>query len=96
MAAAAALRDAKKAKKKEPMSVGESFSFLAKSPHIGFGSLAASTPYLGLILLGIVGCWIYAARDLDCRFNDLQAEQAAEALAEKKADDDAEGATGSA
>ena len=29
---------------------------------IGFGSLAASTPYLGLILLGIVGMWIYAAK----------------------------------
>ena len=29
---------------------------------IGFGSLAASTPYLGLILLGIVGMWLYAAK----------------------------------
>ncbi len=29
---------------------------------IGFGSLAASTPYLGLILLAIVGMWIYAAK----------------------------------
>lgn len=29
---------------------------------IGFGSLAASTPYLGLILLGIVAMWIYAAK----------------------------------
>lgn len=35
---------------------------------IGFGSLAASTPYLGLILLGIVGLWIFAAKDLDWRF----------------------------
>lgn len=29
---------------------------------IGFGSLAASTPYLGLILLAIVGMWIFAAK----------------------------------
>lgn len=29
---------------------------------IGFGSLAASTPYLGLILLGIVMMWIFAAK----------------------------------
>jgi hypothetical protein len=29
---------------------------------IGFGSLAASTPYLGLILLAVVGMWIYAAK----------------------------------
>ena len=39
---------------------------------IGFGSLAASTPYLGLILLFIVGLWIFAARDLDWRFAELQ------------------------
>jgi AAA family ATP:ADP antiporter len=39
---------------------------------IGFGSLAASTPYLGLILLGIVGLWIFAAKDLDWRFEEAQ------------------------
>lgn len=33
---------------------------------IGFGSLAASTPYLGLILLAIVGMWIYAAKVRQC------------------------------
>jgi AAA family ATP:ADP antiporter len=63
---------------------------------IGFGSLAASTPYLGLILLFIVGCWLYAAKDLDWRFTELQAEQAAEALAEKKADDAADAAAAAA
>lgn len=42
---------------------------------IGFGSLAASTPYLGMILLGIVGLWIVAAKDLDWRFADLQKEK---------------------
>eukprot|EP00887_Chlorella_sp_A99_P006020 scaffold27.g6020.t1 len=40
---------------------------------IGFGSLAASTPYLAVILLGIVGLWILAARDLDWRFAEAQA-----------------------
>jgi AAA family ATP:ADP antiporter len=39
---------------------------------IGFGSLAASTPYLGMILLGIVTMWIFAAKDLDWRFAELQ------------------------
>ena len=48
---------------------------------IGFGSLAASTPYLGLILLFIVGGWIVAAKDLDWRFSELQADQVAEASA---------------
>eukprot|EP00890_Picochlorum_soloecismus_P005307 jgi/Picsp_1/5778/NSC_03137-R1_adenine nucleotide translocase len=41
---------------------------------IGFGSLAASTPYLGMILLGIVAMWIFAAKDLDWRFAELQKE----------------------
>lgn len=31
---------------------------------IGFGSLAASTPYLGVILLGVVVMWIGAAGSL--------------------------------
>lgn len=30
-----------------------------------FGSLAASTPYLGVILLGIVLAWINAANSLN-------------------------------
>jgi AAA family ATP:ADP antiporter len=32
---------------------------------IGFGSLAASTPYLGVILLGVVFMWIGAANSLN-------------------------------
>lgn len=32
---------------------------------ISFGSLASSTPYLGVILLGIVLVWLRAARSLD-------------------------------
>lgn len=32
---------------------------------IGFGSLSASTPYLGVILLGIVILWLRAAASLD-------------------------------
>ncbi|KAI8470964.1 MAG: ADP/ATP carrier protein [Monoraphidium minutum] len=41
---------------------------------IGFGSLAASTPYLGAILLMIVLGWIGAARSLDKQFTALQKE----------------------
>ena len=51
---------------------------------IGFGSLAASTPYLGLILLAIVSLWLVAARDLDWRFSEAQADQAKEAASEGK------------
>lgn len=41
---------------------------------IGFGSLAASTPYLGMILLGIVLLWIQAANSLAGQFAELQAK----------------------
>ncbi|KDD74050.1 TLC ATP/ADP transporter, partial [Helicosporidium sp. ATCC 50920] len=44
---------------------------------IGFGSLAASTPYLGIILLVIVGGWIVAAKDLDWRFAEKEEEMEA-------------------
>lgn len=42
---------------------------------VSFGSLAASTPYLGAILLIIVLIWIKSANSLDKQFTDLQAEQ---------------------
>lgn len=38
---------------------------------IVFGSLANSTPYLGVILLGIVSLWIVAARSLDSQFKPM-------------------------
>jgi ATP/ADP translocase len=41
---------------------------------IGFGSLAASTPYLGTILLIITLGWINAARSLNVQFQALQKE----------------------
>jgi AAA family ATP:ADP antiporter len=41
---------------------------------IGFGSLAASTPYLGAILLAIVLVWIRAATSLNTQFVQLQKE----------------------
>eukprot|EP01023_Acetabularia_acetabulum_P024693 TRINITY_DN2376_c0_g3_i2.p1 TRINITY_DN2376_c0_g3~~TRINITY_DN2376_c0_g3_i2.p1 ORF type:complete len:287 (-),score=54.07 TRINITY_DN2376_c0_g3_i2:200-1033(-) len=39
---------------------------------IGFGSLAASTPYLAAILFVIVGSWIRAAVSLNTLFTELQ------------------------
>lgn len=51
---------------------------------IMFGSLAASTPYLGVILLGIVLAWIGAANSLNKQFIDLQKEKQLEQLAEAK------------
>jgi len=41
---------------------------------LGFGSLAASTPYLGIILLGIVLAWLNAAASLNTQFVALAAE----------------------
>jgi AAA family ATP:ADP antiporter len=41
---------------------------------IGFGSLAASTPYLGAILIGIIVLWIQAAASLNIQFTAAKAE----------------------
>eukprot|EP00884_Botryococcus_braunii_P011321 jgi/Botrbrau1/2018/Bobra.0047s0003.1 len=49
---------------------------------IMFGSLAASTPYLGVILLGIVLAWIGAANSLNKQFIELQKEKQREQLKE--------------
>ena len=39
-----------------------------------FGSLAASTPYLGVVLLGIIVMWFRAASSLDKQFTAITAE----------------------
>ena len=41
-----------------------------------FGSLAASTPYLGAVLLFIVVMWLNAAASLNGQFEELQKESA--------------------
>ena len=48
---------------------------------LGFGSLAASTPYLGVILLGIVLAWLKAAASLNEQFVALAETDGAYALA---------------
>jgi AAA family ATP:ADP antiporter len=42
---------------------------------IGLGSLAASTPYLGMVLLAMVLVWLKAAGSLNVQFQDLQQER---------------------
>lgn len=54
---------------------------------IGFGSLAASTPYLGAILFSIVLVWMGAAGSLNKQFVQLNKEREAEMIQEKKDDD---------
>ena len=51
---------------------------------IGLGSLAASTPYLGVILLGIVLAWINAANSLNKQFTALESQSQKEKLEESK------------
>lgn len=50
-----------------------------------FGSLANSTPYLGGILLLIVGAWLAAARSLDGQFTALRREEELEKEMERAA-----------
>lgn len=42
-----------------------------------FGSLAAVTPYLAIIIFAVIGAWIFSARALGRHFADLTASQAA-------------------
>ena len=51
---------------------------------IGFGSLAASTPYLGVILLVIVLGWLKAAASLNIQFTAAKAASDAERAADKE------------
>jgi ATP:ADP antiporter, AAA family len=51
---------------------------------LAFGSLAASTPYLGVVLLLCVLMWLRAAKSLDGQFTALQKEQQLAKLAEAK------------
>ena len=51
---------------------------------LAFGSLAASTPYLGVVLLGCVIAWLKAAKSLDGQFTALQKDQQLAKLAEAK------------
>ena len=50
---------------------------------IGFGSLAASTPYLGVILLLFIVMWINAAKSLDGQFSALTKQKIADEAEEK-------------
>lgn len=50
---------------------------------VGFGSLAASTPYLGIILGIIVFAWIKAAASLSTQFAELEIKEQRAKLAEE-------------
>lgn len=50
---------------------------------VGFGSLAASTPYLGVILGIIVFAWIKAAASLSKQFAELEIKEQRAKLAEE-------------
>lgn len=52
---------------------------------LAFGSLSAITPYIAVILFGIIFAWIYAARNLNRRFTELTAQREAERAAEAAA-----------
>ena len=54
---------------------------------IGFGSLAASTPYLGGILMIMILIWINAATTLGGLFKTLKDEQEGKAAADSAAGD---------
>ncbi|GAB4192144.1 MAG: NTP/NDP exchange transporter Npt1 [Simkaniaceae bacterium] len=56
---------------------------------LALGSIGAITPYVGLILLGIIGAWIFAAKALNKDFVKLTAKNEEEAKAEEKTEEPA-------
>jgi AAA family ATP:ADP antiporter len=50
-------------------------SFVQQGLLVTFGSIGAITPYVGVILLFIIGAWMLAARSLSKQFNTLNAEK---------------------
>eukprot|EP00178_Gracilaria_changii_P025295 TRINITY_DN78019_c0_g1_i1.p1 TRINITY_DN78019_c0_g1~~TRINITY_DN78019_c0_g1_i1.p1 ORF type:complete len:650 (-),score=121.41 TRINITY_DN78019_c0_g1_i1:5295-7244(-) len=58
-------------------------SFIQQILIFSMGSLAASTPYLAVILFAIIGMWLAAARSLDKQFSEYMMKETAPA-AEKK------------
>lgn len=60
-------------------------SFIQQILIFGLGSLAASTPYLAVILFAIIGMWISATRSLDKQFTEFMLEETREEAMELKA-----------
>lgn len=58
-------------------------SFIQQILIFSLGSLAASTPYLAIILFAIIGVWLSAARSLDKQFSSFMMKETA-AAAEAK------------
>lgn len=50
-------------------------SFVQQGLLVVFGTIGAITPYVGVILLFIIGAWIIAARSLSKQFNKISAEK---------------------
>jgi ATP:ADP antiporter, AAA family len=60
-------------------------SFIQQILIVSLGSLGASTPYLAVILFGVIGMWIAATRSLDKQFTEFMLQETREAAAEKAA-----------
>lgn len=59
-------------------------SFIQQILIFSLGSLAASTPYLAIILFAIIGMWLVAARSLDKQFSAFMIKETAETAVKEK------------
>ena len=55
--------------------LGKSGGSIIQLGLLTFGTLATITPYIGAILMVIIGAWIVAVRSLNKQFTKLTAEQ---------------------
>jgi AAA family ATP:ADP antiporter len=49
-----------------------------------FGTVTLSTPYVAVLLFGVIGAWMYAVRALGKRFNDLSSQHETLAVTEQE------------
>ena len=61
-------------------------SFVQQALLVGFGSLAAITPYIAAILFVIIVAWLYAVKALNGKFIELTTQKTAPATEGSKAD----------
>ena len=68
-------------------------SMIQQALMVGFGTLAAITPYIAVILLAIIAIWIFASKALGKQFAQLSEEREAAATAKALATEQPQGAT---
>jgi ATP:ADP antiporter, AAA family len=55
--------------------LGKSGGSIIQLGLLTFGTLASITPYIGIILMAVIACWMFAVRSLSKQFSKISADQ---------------------